>query len=138
MRTTDSDLYALRRGASAVFSGDWLAYLPERRNSGDVRYYEGYHGVLHGRWNGGAEFTVDATTAHAIVTMLGETAEFVSGSWLTVTFDGDVLIVRNPWSLGGGVTSLPPRAGQYRIGWGLPWFPVDPARCDRVAGHRAT
>ena len=136
MRTTDNDLYALHPGASAVFSGDWLGYLPDRLNRADVRYHEGYHGVLHGRWNGGAEFTVDAATAHAIVATFGQTAEYVSSNWRTVAFDGDVLIVRTPWSLGGGITSLPPAAGRYRIGWGLPWCPVDPARCDRVVGHR--
>lgn len=138
MRTTDNALYALRPGASAVFSGDWLGYLPDRRNRAGVRYYEGYRGVLHGRWNGGAEFTVDAATARAIVATFGETAEYVSSSWRTVAFDGEVLIVRTPWSLGGGVTSLPPAGGRYRIGWGLPWCPVDPARCDRVVGHRDT
>jgi hypothetical protein len=138
MRTTDNDLYALYPGQTAVFSGDWLGYLPERRNRDAVRYYEGYHGVLHGLWNGGGEFTVDAATAHAIVATFGETAEYVSPSWRTVTFDGDLLIVRTPWSLGGGVTCLPPRAGRYRIGWGLPWSPVSPARCDRVVGKRDT
>jgi hypothetical protein len=136
MRTTDNDLYALRPGQPAVFSGDWLAYLPDRRNRDDVRYYQGYRGVLHARWNGGAEFTVDAATAHAVVATFADTAEYVNSSWRTVAFDGNVLTVRNPWSLGGGVTSLRPQSGRYRIGWGLPWCPVDPARCDQVIGHR--
>lgn len=134
MRTADHDPYTLRPGAHAVFSGAWLRYLPNRRNRAHARYYEGYRGVLHGLWNGGAEFTVDAATAHAIVATFDETADFVSSSWRTVVFDGEVLIVRNPWSLGGGVTTLRPAAGRYRIGWGLPWCPVDPARCNRVVG----
>lgn len=82
-----------------------------------------------------AEFTVDAATAHAIVATFGQTAEYASSSWRTVAFDGDVLIVRTPWSLGGGITSLLPAVGRYRIGCGLPWCPVDPAGCDRVVGY---
>lgn len=45
---------------------------------------------------------------------------------------------RLAWSLGGGVTSLRPLAGRCRIGWGLPWYPVDASLCDRVVASGDT
>ncbi|MBB4738347.1 hypothetical protein BJY16_001806 [Actinoplanes octamycinicus] len=133
MRRTDDALYALRLEATAVFAGDWLSYQPP---PGRIRYLEGYRGTLRALWNGGAEFTVDADTAHTIVAALDATADYVSSCWRTACFDSDVLVIRLPCSLGGGVHRQPPRAGCYRIGWGLAWYPVDPADCDRVIGNR--
>jgi hypothetical protein len=136
MPTGDDAIYTLRIGQAATFSGDWLAYRPDRHHPEHVRYLEGYHGWLQAVWNGAAEFTVDRDAARAIVNAFADTAEYVSGSWQTVAFDQEVLTLRIPWSLGGGLSSLRPLAGRYRIGWGMRWLPVDPGLCDRVVGNR--
>jgi len=136
MPITDHALYALAIGDPATFSGGWLRYLPDPDTHDPARYLEGYRGHLQACWNGSAEFTVDRDAARAIVSMLNSMAE-VSGDWRTVAFDGEVLTVRAPWSLGSGVSLIRPLAGRYRIGWGLPWLPVDAAHCDRVVGRHA-
>ncbi len=128
MPTTD---YQPPVGAAAVFTGRWLRYRPA---PGHVRFYEGYVGVLAGWWNGEPEFTVDATAAAALAATLQETANYIAENWRTVAFDGHILTVARPRSLGGGVHVIEPAGGRYLVGWGLAWHTVDPARCDRIAG----
>ncbi|MEU8332186.1 hypothetical protein AB0J14_35255 [Micromonospora arborensis] len=124
--------YQPARGSAAVFSGPWLRYQTSRQSH---RYQEGYAATLIGWWNGVCELSIDADVARALAHTFAEMAETVGGDWRTVDFDGDVLTVARPLSLGGGVHLAQPTGGRYRIGWGLPWMPVDPRRCDRVVGH---
>ncbi|WP_433388658.1 hypothetical protein [Micromonospora sp. KLBMP9576] len=124
--------YLPQRGSTAVFSGPWLRYEPVH---GSHRYYQGYTATVIGRWNGTFELSIDAQAVAALARTLDEMAEYVGGDWRTVNFDGRVLTIARPLSLGGGVHLVEPTAGRYRIGWGLSWLPVDPGRCDRVVGH---
>lgn len=127
MPTTD---YQPPIGAAAVFTADWL----RQAIRDEERYLEGYAGVLVGWCNGNPEFTVDTAAAAALAATFDAMADYVAGDWRTVAFDGHILTVARPRSLGGGVHQIPPVGGRYLIGWGLPWQPVDPARCDRVVG----
>lgn len=124
--------YLPRRGSTAVFSGPWLRYSP---TPGSHRYYEAYTATVIGWWNGAFELSIDAEAASALALSFSQMAEYVGGDWRTVDFDGHVLTVARPLSLGGGVHLIEPTGGRYRIGWGLPWLPVDPRRCDHITGR---
>ncbi|MFI7437852.1 hypothetical protein [Micromonospora haikouensis] len=124
--------YEPPRGSTAVFSGRWLRYEPV---PGFHRYYEGYRGTVIGWWNGTCEFTLDHEAVTALVQTFAAMANHVGGDWRTVDFDGHVLTIARPVSLGGGVHLAHPVESRYRIGWGLPWRPVDPSRCDRIFGQ---
>ncbi|MFI7650302.1 hypothetical protein ACIBTZ_30105 [Micromonospora sp. NPDC049460] len=124
--------YTPPRGSTAVFSGPWLRYEPI---PGSHRYYEGYTATLIGWWNGTCELSIDAKAVTALARMFTAMADYVGGDWRTIDFDGRILTVARPLSLGGGVHRVEPTGGRYRIGWGLPWLPVDPRRCDRIAGE---
>ncbi|MEV0005648.1 hypothetical protein AB0H28_25655 [Micromonospora sp. NPDC050980] len=124
--------YTPPRGSTAVFSGRWLRYEPV---PGFHRYYEGYLATVTGWWNGAFELTLDREAVTALVQTFAAMGNYVGGDWHTVDFDGHTLTVARPVSLGSGVHLVQPTAGRYRIGWGLPWRPVDPSRCDRVFGQ---
>ncbi|WBB78568.1 hypothetical protein O7606_20420 [Micromonospora sp. WMMD882] len=124
--------YEPARGSTAVFSGRWLRYEPV---PGFHRYHEGYRATVVGWWNGACEFTLDRDAVTALAQMFTAMADHVGGDWRTVDFDGHILTIVRPASLGGGVHLAHPADGRYRIGWGLPWRPVDPHRCDRVFGQ---
>jgi hypothetical protein len=128
MPTTD---YQQPVGQAAVFSGEWLRFHP---TPGHSRFVEGYVGVLAGWCNGEPEFTVDPTAAAALAATFDASADYVAGCWRTVAFDGRVLTVKRPRSLGGGIHVIEPVSGRYLVGWNLAWHRVDPARCDRVLG----
>jgi hypothetical protein len=119
-------------GSTGVFSGRWLRYEPV---PGFRRYYEGYRATVIGWWNGSCELALDRDAVAALVQTFTAMAGYVGGDWRTVAFDGHVLTVARPVSLGGGVHLAQPTNGRYRIGWGLPWRPVDPNRCDHVFGQ---
>ncbi|MER7894286.1 hypothetical protein ABTX15_31215 [Micromonospora sp. NPDC094482] len=123
--------YLPARGSTAVFSGPWLRYAPIH---GAHRYYEGYVATVLGWWNGVCELSIDAETASALAKTFTAMADYVGGDWRTVDFDGHVLTVARPPSLGGGVHRVEPANGRYRIGWGLPWLSVNPQNCDHVFG----
>jgi hypothetical protein len=124
-----------RSGDHAVFSGGWLRYRPA---PGVDRFYQGYRGTLLGWWNGTPEFTIDAEAAAGLVRTFADMAAYVGGDWNTVTLDGEVLTVRRPESLGGGVHRIPPVDGRYRVGWGMAWHTVPAFRCDTVLGRAYT
>ncbi|MEV6377659.1 hypothetical protein [Micromonospora musae] len=124
--------YAPPRGSTAIFSGRWLRYEPV---PGFHRYHEGYLATVTGWWNGSVELALDHEAVTALAQTFAAMATYVGGDWHTVDFDGHTLTVARPISLGGGVHLVEPTAGRYRIGWGLPWLPVDPRRCDRVFGQ---
>ncbi len=123
--------YQPPRGSTAVFSGPWLRYEPA---PGVHRYHQGYVATVAGWWNGAYELTLDAEAVTALADTLDAMADYVGGDWRSVDFDGHTLTVARPLSLGGGVHRVRPVEGRYRIGWGLPWLPVDLRRCDRVFG----
>ncbi|TDC27782.1 hypothetical protein E1211_28865 [Micromonospora sp. 15K316] len=120
------------QGQAAVFSGPWLRYEPV---PGVHRYHHGYVGTVTGFWNGAYEIAVDTDAVAALAETFHAMADYVGGDWRTVDFDGRFLTVARPLSLGGGVHRVTPDDGRYRIGWGLPWQPVDLRRCDQVFGR---
>ncbi|WJK33140.1 hypothetical protein [Solwaraspora sp. WMMA2065] len=125
--------YEPARGSTTVVSGRWLRYEPV---PGFHRFYEGYLATVTGWWNGAVEFTLDRQAVTALAQTFTAMADHVGGDWRTVDFDGHTLTVTRPVSLGGGVhRAAPDDGGRYRIGWGLPWRPVDPTRCDRIFGR---
>ncbi|WP_428962232.1 hypothetical protein [Micromonospora fluostatini] len=124
--------YEPPRGSTAVFSGRWLRYEPV---PGFHRYHEGYVATVIGWWNGAVEISLDHEAVTALTQTFDAMAPYVGGDWRTLSFDGQTLTVARPLSLGGGVHLVQPTDGRYRIGWGLPWLPADPGRCDRVFGQ---
>jgi len=124
--------YEPRRGSTAVFSGRWLRYEPV---PGFDRYHEGYRATVLGWWNGAFELSLDHEATTALAQTFNAMADYVGGDWRTIDFDGHILTIARPQSVGGGLHRAGPTDGRYRIGWGLPWLPVDLNRCDRVFGH---
>jgi hypothetical protein len=135
MPTTNTN-YRWPTGTPLLFTGPWLAYHSIPGHPASTRYLECYTGTLLGWWNGFAEFSADRQVTRAIVTAFDALATFESGSWRTLAWDSDALLLHLPRSLGGGVHRITPLDGTYRIGWGMPWHEADPAACDRTAGHR--
>ncbi|TQJ23750.1 hypothetical protein FBZ33_4063 [Micromonospora sp. A202] len=124
--------YTPRQGSTAVFSGRWLRYEPV---PGFHRYHEGYLATVAGWWNGSFELALDHEAVTALTQTFAAMASYVGGDWRTVGFDGHTLTIARPVSLGGDVHLVKPTGGRYRIGWGLPWLPVDSSRCDHVFGQ---
>jgi hypothetical protein len=122
-------------GARLLFTGPWLAYHTVGGDPASTRL-ECYPGILLGWWNGFAEFSTDRQVTRAIVTAFDALATFESGSWRTLAWDSDALLLHLPRSLGSAVHRITPVDGTYRIGWGMPWHEAQPVDCDRTIGHR--
>ena len=112
-------------GADALFSLPALAY---RTDDGRVRYREAYAGRVIGRWHDAYEFTATTGAVEAIARSLAD----LPGQGAEVTFDGVLLVVQLPPSLGSGVHETEEVASRWVVGWALPWQPVNPHDADTI------
>jgi len=143
----------LRVGGVGVFAGDWAF---TDGPDGTRRIPVGFVGVLTGRRNGLAVFTVTRAVADAIIDdqhrRRDATAALLAAEGLTpdqvrvpvdetyapIWFDGEDIVV-DQRSASGDPDAVwrdsPDPDGRYEIGWGWAWLAVDPADCDRIAGQ---
>ncbi|MGC4851841.1 hypothetical protein ACLQ24_00230 [Micromonospora sp. DT4] len=112
-------------GADALFSLPSLAY---RSEDGRVRYREAYTGRVIGRWHDAYEFTATSGVVEAIARRLND----LPGQNTEITFEGDLLVVQLPPSLGCGVHETQAIGGRWVVGWALPWHPVTPHDADTI------
>lgn len=112
-------------GAHALFSLPTLAYQPP---DGTTCYREAYVGRVSCQWHDAYEFI--ATTA--VIEAIARRLPTLAGQFAEVTFDGTVLNVQLPPSLGSGVRETEEVAGGWVVGWALQWHPVAPHACDKV------